>query len=79
MPIPAICAERLVCLTPLPNAKFLVVAEQHGKYDDGSITFVDRDGPLMRESGMLEDWISQVTEALVLNEVCDSWGSASIY
>ena len=34
---------------------------------------------LVRDSGMLEDGISQVTEALVLNEVCDRWLSASIY
>lgn len=34
---------------------------------------------LMEESGMLEDGISQVTEGLVLNEVCDRWINASIY
>jgi hypothetical protein len=45
----------------------------------GGVKIAELNTMLMRDSGMHEDGISQVTEALVLNEVCDRWLSASIY
>lgn len=45
----------------------------------GGVKIAELNAMLIRDSGMLEDGISQVTEALVLNEVCDRWIGASIY